>query len=200
MPGLTIKERAGKISTIKENISNIPDDILSDVYKIVCDTINKKKKAKDVPSRFEQVQCVENNLRYVDDEHITEIENLIVAKEHEETQQETMKRVALEIANKLLEAKEKPQINNLCDFKITRDEFLSDECKNVIDENKEYIFKNGFSKGECKVGQSGTKYKHLSLFKGMIGQIEGHSLQSKLRFKTCNYERESFTEYYIIKE
>jgi len=197
---LTIKERTEKINIINDNLGNVPDDILTHVYKNVNNEINQKKKVKNEPktSRFEKIQYVENNLRYVADEDIIEIESLI-NEDYEETQQKKLERVALKIINKLLEAKEKPKINNLCDFTMTRDEILSDECCDVINNNKQYIFENGFSKTDCKVNQSGTKYKHFSLFKGMIGQIEGHLLQSKLRFKSRNYEREAFTEYHIVK-
>lgn len=197
---ITIKDRTKKITNIKENLVNIPDDILTDVYKIINDAINKKKKEKDPVNRFEKVQYIKLNLEYVDNEGVAEIEDVMTHKEHEETESEKMLRVILEIANKLLETIKKPQIDNVCDFRMSRDDILSDECKNVINENKKYIFESGFNKSDCKIGQSGTKNKHFSLFKGMVGQIEGHSLQSKLKFKTHNYERESFTEYHIVRK
>lgn len=198
---LTIKKRKDRINDINDNLTVIPDNILDDVFKIVSNAVNIKKRTKDGAEtiRFYKIQFIENNLRYVTDEDIIEIADLIINTEYEESQQGKMERVALEIVNKLLEVKEKPQIDNLCDFKMSRDEILSDECRDVINENKQYIFESGFSKSECKVYQTKIINKHFSLFKGMINQVKGYVLCSKTKIKTQNYERTPYTGYYIDK-
>ena len=195
---LTIADRSNKINIITESLINIPDPILPDILKLVLASIKKKKKDIEDLSRFEKLQLIEKNLKYCDDPNIILIEHYITNKELEETKIEKLNRVMLEISNKLLEANGKPKIHEIKDFKMTRDQMLSDESKGVINENKNYIFEEGgFSKIVCKVGQTHTTHKHFSLFKGMVNQIEGYSLQSKLKFKTKNHERTSYTEYYV---
>jgi hypothetical protein len=82
---------------------------------------------------------------------------------------------------------------------MTRDEILSDVCKDLINENKNYIFENGFSKNRCKVYQTKIINKHFSLFKGMVNQVKGYVLKSKTKVKTHNYERTPYIDYYIDK-
>ena len=93
----------------------------------------------------------------------------------------------------------KPQIQDLCEFKnIRRTQILDDCCKNIIDDNKEYIFSNHFSKTKCKIYNKNILNAHFSIFKSMLQQVR-HTLLSKTKFTMKDGVRTHYTVYYIEK-
>jgi hypothetical protein len=114
-----------------------------------------------------------------------------------ETQHEQMKRVMLEIINKILAQMNKTQINDLSEFiDIRRDDMVSDKCAEVINDNKKYIFDNCFDRHQCQVYQTKVAHKHISILKGMLKQI-GYVLLSKNHKKMVKGVYESHTTYSI---
>jgi hypothetical protein len=194
---LTLKERTEKIANINSNISVVPDDVLPDILIIINNAMNRKQKDNDDNlTRFDMIQSIEKNIKYCKDRDINEIENIIFNKE--ESTENKMLRITLEIVNKVLEVNDKPKISDLCDFKLTRDEFLRDEVIKIFDDNKKYIYDNGFDKKKCKAYQSKIVHKHVSVFRGMLKQID-YVLVYKTKFKTSNYVKTPYTMYYISK-
>ena len=191
---LSNKERANKLANINTNISIVPDDDLPDILSIINKAMNKTIKDKSTLTRFEIIQSIEKNIKYCNDRDINQIEAIIFREE--ETEEEILKRVALEIVNKCLKVLGKPKIDTLCDFALTRDDFISDEVAKVFEDDMDYIFENGYDKKKCKVYKNDIIHKHTSIFRGMLKQIN-HALIHKTKFKTKNYVKTPYTMYYI---
>ena len=191
-----LKKRTEKITNIVDNLTNVPDDHLPEILKIVNNAI-KNKENRDEDTRYDMIQFIEKNLRYCVDDDINRIEDTILKKEVE-SKDEKFTRIILEIINKSLKAINKPKINDICDFKMTRDDFLSDGVVKVFNDNKKYIFENEFNKKKCKAYQSKIVYKHVSIFRGMLKQAN-YTMISKTKFKTNNYVKTPYTMYYINK-
>jgi hypothetical protein len=194
------QERLNKIKLIKDNLVNLPDDNLSEIYDKLFNMMNNKIK-KGITDRITKTYYIDDNLKYMDDEHVIIFENIIInCLFHEENCQDKMKRVVLEITNKLLTSMEKTLILDLCDFNnINRNELLSDQCKKIINDNKTYIFSNGFSKHECNVYQTKLKNPHISIFKGMLKQV-GYELCYENKTKMTKGIRKRYTIYFIKKQ
>lgn len=195
---MSAKKRTEKITNINDNLANVPDDYLPEVLKIINKAIKRKIKDSENVTRYDMMQFIEKNLRYCNDDDIENIEVIILKNEIAETRDEKFTRITLEIVNKLLKAIDKPKINDLCDFKLSRDNFLCDAVIKVFDDNKTYIFENEFDKKKCKAYQSKIVHKHVSIFRGMLKQAN-YILISKTKFKTCNYVKTPYTMYYINK-
>jgi hypothetical protein len=193
---LTNKERAKKLDNINTNISIVSDDELPDILSIINKAMNKKIKDKCDLTRFEIIQLIEKNIKYCNDRDINQIEAIIFREE--ETEEEILERVALEVTNKFLKVLGKPKIDTLCDFVLTRDEFMKDDVAKVIEDDMKYIFENGFDKKKCKGYKSKVIHKHASIFRGMLKQLN-YALIHKTKFKTKNYVKTPYTMYYISK-
>lgn len=187
--------RKNKRLYITDNIADVTDNQIKKLCNKISTIIQKQCGEMN---RLQMVSYVEKNIKYVDDDNLGDIENMMAEfLTYEEQDNDRKKRVALEIANKLLLAMNKKKIYDLENFDdVRRDEILNDECKQIIDDNRNYIFENGFSKEECMVYQTKLKYPHLSLFKGMLKHI-GYELMSKNRSKRSDGVRDMFTVYYI---
>lgn len=191
-----LKKRTEKITNIVDNLTNVPDDHLPEILKIVIKA-TKNKENRDEETRYDMIQFIEKNLRYCIDDDINRIEDTILKKDVE-SKDEKFTRIILDIINKSLRAIDKPKIHDICDFKMTRDDFLSDGVVKVFNDNKKYIFENEFDKKKCKAYQSKIVYKHVSIFRGMLKQAN-YIMISKTKFKTNNYVKTPYTMYYINK-
>lgn len=185
-------------------------------------TISRKEKLKIIKDDIEKLKSIKDNDDHSEDLSDDQIDNICsiienitdnsgdhVSEKHKkifdktknvgETREEKMMRVMLEIINKILEAMNKEQINNLCDFiDIRRDELSNEKYDKIVKDNCDYIFKNGFNKHECKYYQTNIKNQHLSILKGMLKQL-GYGFSSKSHKKTINRMNESYTTYAIVK-
>ena len=116
-----------------------------------------------------------------------------------ESEEEKMKRVMLEIINKILNLMNKDQVNDICEFvDVRRNELLKIEYSELINENKDYIFSNGFNKHECQMYQPKIKHSHISILKGMLKQL-GHTLKSINHKTIIGGEAKAYTTYSVQK-
>jgi len=191
--------RKTKIKYIKDNIVDVDDDDVTTLYEKAISVAPRKLKNEN-QERIEKVKYIENNLRYIDDLNLDYLKDRIEKSLiYEETDEDRKKRIVLEIINRISVAIGKKQIKDLCDFvNIRRNMILSDDVKTIVNDNREYIFKNGFNKAECMVYQKNLRNPHYSIIKGMLKQI-GYDIVSKNTSKYVNKVREMFTVYSIIK-
>jgi hypothetical protein len=190
-------ERKFKTTFIKKNIVDFCDVDILNTYNTIKGSVKNSEKHD---TRCEQISFIENNLRNINDDELKVLEENIKTKlKTIETNDEKMKRVTLEIVNKLLVVMGYDVIDDLCDFyDIKRDELIEENCSKIFNENKEYILNNGFNKAECKIYQN-IKYVHLSILKAMLKKI-GYSLQSKNNKKMIKGITTMHTTYYIKKK
>lgn len=192
--------RKDMISYIEDNIGNASDKDITELYNKMSEIVTTKI-TDNVLNRVNQTIYIESNLKYMNTDNLYYIKNVIVnSLSSEESKDDKMKKITLEIINKLLiEMKRKPIID-LCDFTdVYRDEIIKDKYKNIIDENLEYILENGFTKQACMLRQKKvTKHYHLSVLKGMLKSI-GYVLQPKIKNKSVDNERKILTFYSVEK-
>lgn len=166
--------RKKNIEIIQSNIRLMTDVDVNKIYKKVCESLTPDA-TELVTTRSKKIKYIENNLILVDDEPLNEARSVIIA----ETDEERMKRVALEICNELLEILAKPKINDLCEFnKISRKELMSDECKKIITDNMDYVFKSGFKRGGFTSYVKTAKGSHVAFLRAIMKNI-GYDLHGK---------------------
>ena len=191
--------RKKKLQYIKDNIDFLQDKYIDSIYEKIC--INIPNKLKNDLKRVDKMKHIEPNLKYLEDD-MMEIVNQIIKKNliYEETDEEKKKRVVLDLINKILSVIGHTEIHDLEDFiDIRRDDILSDKVKNIIDENKDYIFEtNGFNKAECMVYQKNLKNPHFSVIKGILNEI-GFEMIAKSKADYINKKKIPYRDYYIKK-
>ena len=107
--------RKNKVKNIIDNIMNVHDDGILDIYNIVTGSI--KTKHKICNQRVDQIKFIEDNMRYFDDNIITEIDNKINAIVlNEETDDQAMKRISLKIINDIFTVLGKDKIKRFRRF------------------------------------------------------------------------------------
>jgi len=192
--------RKSNINYIKDNIADVDDSDIDMLYDKITEIVPDNKKERDDIKRLQKILYIESNLKFVENEDLDNLKVIVYESlNHIETNDEKKARIVLEIINKILEANNIAQINNLTDFiRIKRDIILSNETNKVIDDNKEYIFNNGFSKAGCKIYFKNIKTTQFSIIKGILKEI-GYEMKSKLGSKTINKIKESFMVYNIVK-
>lgn len=210
---MNVITRKNKIKYIKNNLCDLPDENVVQVYNIMKAFINDETQC--VPENAGTTNNLTNNENRDDGSssgHSTTDEISIGSsasnenytndkkdQQNIETKQDRMKRIALEILNKILVEFGHKEINELCEFvEIKRDELIDDKCLKIINDNMKYIFKNGFNKTECNVYQK-IKYLQLSILKGMMKQI-GYVLNSRNKKKMINGISSIHTVYYVHKK
>ncbi len=168
--------RKKNIEIIQSNIRSMTDSDVNKIYQKVCDSLLPNVNEL-VTIRAKKIKYVENNLQLVDDATLNDARMVITVQA--ETEEEKMKRVALEICNKLLTALAKPEIDDLCNFKrISRKELMSDECKKIIMDNTDYVFKSGFKKGGFTAYVKTSKGSHVAFLRAILKNI-GYDLRGK---------------------
>ncbi len=191
------KIRKNLIKFIKDNITEVSDTDITSIYGILNNIM--KHTNKDL-NRLNKIIFIENNLQYMENQQLTDIEKIIVkCLTYEESQDVKMEKIVLDIINKILIEINKKEIINLTDFVDVRREILMDKkCIDIINAHRDYIFENGFSKVECGVYLKIIKNPHISILKGMLKKI-GYELCSKHRSTTVNNQRLTYTMYSIKK-
>jgi hypothetical protein len=195
MDHITRKNKRIYIST---NLKDMTDKQLNNICELIGDITEEK--IDKLSNRRKFVKYIEDNLKNMDDGDITKIKDVVATYMIvEETDEDKMKRVTLEIINKMLRVLKEKEIENLENFPtIRRDDILCDECKNVMEENYDYIFKNGFNKTECMVYQKKVKNVHFSILRAMLKKI-GYHLRPLHKSTRNNGEKIQYTAYDIVK-
>ena len=192
--------RINIVNYIKNNIINIDEDDIDNIYNKINLIIPNKVKKKGILIRADKILYIESMLRLVEIDILKEIKENIEDKiNYVETEEDKKTRITLEIINKILFANNIKQIKKFTDFiSIKRDIMLTDKSINIVNENKEYIFKNGFNKTGCKIYHTYIKSPHLSIIKGMLKEI-GYEIKSRVKSKQIDKVSEKFMVYTIIK-
>jgi hypothetical protein len=209
--------RKKTLDYVKKNIETISDDGITKLYNKIISIKNDNNDSNNdnnsddnsnddndgcnnkQTNRLSQMVFIENNLRYMNRDNLEYVKTIVTESiTYIENKEEKMKRVMLEILNKILIAMEKEEIPNICDFKnIYRDELIKDKYKKIIDDNLTYIINNEFSKNTCMVyHQKKIKNYHLSIIKGMLKSIN-FKLSSKKIIRYINKEKHTYIVYYV---
>jgi hypothetical protein len=157
----------------------------------------------NIISRKKKSEIIKKEINNLSDKDIDDMYSIVKNKTNNlvnvESEEDKMKRVMLEIINKILILMNKEQINDICDFvNVRRNELIKNEYLELINKNKDYIFSNGFNKHECQIYQPKIKYGHISILKGMLKQL-GHMLKS-INYKTIiGGDAKAYTTYSIQK-
>lgn len=219
---MNVISRKEKADLIKKEIIDLDADDIDVIFDILGRDINDLD--YDCNTRKGKLLQIINNLHFVDEDNFTEIYQIVIQKvelqrneknnkndklpdEDEkkvikkmikrESKNVKMKRVMLEIINKILVLMGENEIDDLCEFvNVRRDVLIDDKYAKLINDNKDYIFENGFNKYQCQIYQTKVKTIHISILRGMLKQI-GYELYSKNHKRTINGVFESHTTYSI---
>jgi len=192
-----ILNREESIANVKTRIRRITGPIFDDIYDNIRISMNQKHKDSEM-SRRDKIIYIEENIEFVDDEQLVPI-NKLMSLSLVETLDKKRVRVALETINKILEAHEKPPINDLCDFSNFPRKLLTGElCKNVFNQNLDYVFANGFGKTECKNYNKTVVNPHISLLRTILKK-SGYDLCGKNKVTGTGEDRSIDTHYSIRK-
>jgi hypothetical protein len=192
--------RKKKLQYIKDNIDFLQDKYIDSIYEKLCINIPNKIKTKDL-KRVDKMKHIEINLKYLEDDMMETINQIIIKNlVYEETVEEKKKRIVLDLINKILTIIGHTEIHDLEDFiDIRRDDILSDKVKNIIDENRDYIFEtNGFDKAGCMIYQKNLKNPHFSIIKGILNEV-GFEMIAKSKADYINKKKIAYRDYYIKK-
>jgi len=202
------KIRKDLVNYVKENLVNANKDAVSKIYIKINDILNREENndsdlannnSNDI-SRYKQITTIENNLKYTSEEELEDINKILNNSAIKESQEDKMIRVALEVINNILVEMNKNKIQDLCEFvDVQREELTKDKYKQIINDNLEYIFSNGFMRSDCMVYQKTIKFPHLSIMKGVLNSI-GYELCSKRTNRTINKVKVEDTFYCIKKK
>ena len=196
---MNISTRKSTRIYIIENIVDIADDQLKELYDKFLEILQDEDDNKNI-GRQQMLSYIEGKVKYIDDNNLLEIKSIIMKFLASENEYDKKVEIALELANKILEADKKEKIDELEKFtNINRDMFMNDDVKKAIDEMKEKIFNNGFKKYDCMLYQKTIKYPHLSIFKGVLKQIN-HVLKPIHKNKIKEGSNGTFTTYSIKKK
>ena len=167
------------IKYIKDNIADTLDTDIDLIFDKV-HKANPKKPRLVKMDRGKKIIYIDDNMGYVDQPTLNEIKDIIFDSiNREESDKEKKYRIVLEIINKILIANKLKQIKTLEEFvNINREVILTEETIKVMDNNKDYIFENGFSKAKCRIFYKNIKTPHFTLLKGIIKEV-GYEITSK---------------------
>lgn len=185
------------------------DDIIDEICKRIdneCknhtdDEINND----DNMIRYNQITYIEKNLEHVEESILDQLENFLCSnqflnnkeKKSQNPKEAKQKEIVLRVINEILSMHGLDVIDDLDEFReVDREVFTGDECRNIIENYKSEIFKNGFSKTDCMVYQKKLKYPHLSLVKGILKKI-GYELVSKNKSEYVNRKKITKTYYQV---
>jgi hypothetical protein len=191
--------RKNRFEYIKKSLDILDDDTISDIYNKIIAILNKEIKKNNI-TRADKLLHIETHLRLIDDDNL-ELITKIIKSSFEESENDKKIKVVIGIINKILIVIDKDPITDLCEFiDIKRDDILSDDVKNIIEENKKDLFKEkGFKKKDCVVQETNITYPHFSILKGIIKDV-GYEMKSKNKTKMIDKVKTMITTYSIIKK
>lgn len=186
------------ISRIKNTFIDLSDEHVDLVYNFFKNTLDGED-LEDHDTREKKLRFMHDNIQFVNENDLKDMLKIInnMLNPPAETKGDKMKRVMLEIINKLLIAMNRNTVNDICEFKnISREELMDDTCAKILIGNRNYIFANGFSKHECQFYQKKVVNVHFSMLKGMLKQT-GYVLSSKNQKKMINNTQKTITTYNV---
>lgn len=188
--------RQKNIEIIQSNIRLVNDTNMNKIFQKVSDSLAPcADELNKITTRAKKIQYVEKNLDLVDDQALNDAGVVITMLS--ETEDEKLRRVGLEICNRLLVAINKPQIDDFCDFKrISRQELMSDQCKQIIAENVNYAFESGFKKKDFTQYIRESKSSHVAFLRALL-KIIGYDLYGKNGSMTDENGKRTRVFYYI---
>lgn len=194
-----VLDRDELITHIKNNIRRISDAILSDVYKHMYISMNQGQVDNSSIQRRDKIIYVENNIEFIEDNDLMSAYKIMTIP-FIETPEDKKYNVVLDLFNKILNAVEKPSIKTLIEFTdFPRDLMISDVCKNIVDQNMNFIFENGFTRSECKTYCKVVKNPHITILRAILKKI-GYDLSGgQKNVKECG-SKNRFLTYYSIKK
>lgn len=190
--------RKNLIEYIKNNIRVVSDSDIEKIYEKVCD--HSDPEFSKNKTRRNKIIFIENNLDFTEEKSLIDIKKIMkVSLISNESQEDKMKRVTLEIFNKILVELKKPEIDDLCDFvKIPRKTLVGETYKNIVNENMKYIFENGFNKTEFAPYIKTLKSPHIAFLRDMLKKI-GYDMPGKNRTVYAEDNKHTETFYSIQK-
>jgi len=189
------------IKYIKDNISDTLDPDIDLVFDKVVRSMPKNTKFDNIDrSRADKISYINENMGYVDQLTLNKLQDIIYDSiNREEPEEEIKYKITLEIVNKILVANKLKKIKKLDDFvNIKRVIILTEKTIKVINDNKDYIFQNGFSKVGCRIYYKHIKTPHFTILKGMLKEV-GYEIVSKPSRKAIDNNIESTMVYTITK-
>jgi len=188
--------RKNLIEYIKNNIRVISDSDIDKIYEKVCDRSDPEFGKNK--TRRNKIIFIENNLDFAEEKNLIEVKKIMkVSLICDESQEDKMKRVTLELFNKILVEMEKPEIDDLCDFvKIPRKTLIGETYKNIVNENMKYVFENGFIKTEFAPYLKSLKSPHIAFLRDMLKKI-GYDMPGKNRTVYTGEKKRTETFYSI---
>lgn len=181
---------------VSKNLINVTDDVIRDVYMSVYVVVNDEEIC-DVVKRSDMIKFVKKNIASLDESDVLLLTRKISKSIANEKKVKEKREIMLDILNQILAVLEKDELVDLIDFSVQRNQLIGDECKKIIDDNNELIFKH-FDKGTKHRDRKRIKYGHVSLIKDMLKQI-GYSLCTSHKSKMCQGEKFFYSIYYIKK-
>jgi hypothetical protein len=209
--------RTDKVTSINICFSNATNDQVIEMYNMFVKNIMHME--IKILNRKSMVEHVLDNINIADDMTIDELylyahdNNLmndnglkcikVNNKNKIVNDKNIMYNIVLNVVNDLLETIGRDKIERLEDFKeIRRDELMQNKCKDVIENNKEYIFSK-FKKAEIRYYQRDTLTTFvISALKGMVNKLADYQFISKNHKNkkiTKGSQAVNFTSYSVKK-
>ena len=187
------------IKYIKDNIADTLDTDIDLIFDKVVLCMPKNTKIVEM-NRADKIIYIDKNMGFIDQKTLNEIQDIIYDSiNREEPEEEIKYKITLEIVNKILIANKMKKIKKLDDFvNIKRDVMLTEQSIKVINDNKDYIFENGFSKVGCRIYYKHIKTPHYTILKGMLKEI-GYEIVVKPLRKSVDKNIETTMVHTITK-
>jgi len=184
--------RIYKINNINEKITNFADSVVTQLYDSVKNDVVSNQ---DYNTRHEKMIFIKNNLCYVGDELLDELELLVKNIYLKDVRTKTI----FDILNKILIEMGIDEIDDLRNFpEIERNSLSDEKYKNIVMDSFKQKH-SGFNKSECCDYQKrGATNNHISILKSMIKSID-YELLSGRKYHLVDGKRITKTVYYIKK-
>lgn len=183
--------RANKLNWINIALYNASNNQIHELFNIFTEDI---KYDDDMLNRQRIVNFVIVNMRAADDKTIDNmyaysVDNELLddngvyyvkVKKLNEKINDSKNTITLKIINEIFDVTGKEKIERLEDFKnIRKEDLADDECKSIIENNKDYIL--------TKFTKSDIRYSHrnfqksftLSCIRGMVNNLDNYTFVSK---------------------
>jgi len=183
--------RARRVDYIKANLINMSDDVISKIFNVtetiiddVTSEFDRKHDNDKQLARYHKTMFILINLKHMSRKDLEDVERIVIENAPcEETEENRMHRIALEIMNKIMVVMEREPVDDLCKIDdIDEDELNLIEYKDIIDEYQKYIF-DGFPKVNFMADEVTNKYQHMTVIREMLNAV-GYDLCSKNVGKT----------------
>ena len=178
--------RARRVDYIKANLINMSDDVISKIFNVtetiiddVTSEFDRKHDNDKQLARYHKTMFILINLKHMSRKDLEDVERIVIENAPcEETEENRMHRIALEIMNKIMVVMEREPVDDLCKIDdIDEDELNLIEYKDIIDEYQKYIF-DGFPKVNFTADEVTNKYQHMTVIREMLNAV-GYDLCSK---------------------